>query len=173
MKKHINYTQYESKNLGRIRCRGRNRVVPLQSLTPELWTLLAEGRHVVVRRHGIVLHKTSARTVRAALLPGCRWEEVQAGGYSTGWYQAISVADGEVIAKNASLLDDRGSVSSMFHMIQISIRGKNTYVRVFCSFADKLKAGDKRWKDPTEYNLQEFTVEPGRLIHKNGWAIEL
>ena len=48
MKKHINYTQYASKNIGRIRCLGRNRVVPLQSLTPELWTLLDAGRHVVV-----------------------------------------------------------------------------------------------------------------------------
>ena len=164
MKKQINYTQYESKNLGRIACRGRNRVVPLTSLTPELWTLLDAGRHVVVRRHGIVLHKTSARTVRAALLPGCRWEEVQVGGYKTGWYQAISVADGEVIAKNATILDELGSVSSRFNMIKISIRGKNTYVCVFFALPYGL---------PREYNLKDFTAEPGKLIHKNGWAIEL
>ena len=162
MKKHINYTQYASKNIGRIRCLGRNRVVPLQSLTPELWTLLNDGQSVVVRRSGVVLRKTSAKTVRAALLPGCQWREIYASGGETGWYESVSKSG--VISHTAQMYSDSGSKQGGIRTVAVAVAGRETDILVYTP-------GDAHVY--VRYPVEHFLIEPGLLTHKNGWYIKL
>ena len=162
MKKHINYTQYASKNLPKLHAKGQNRTVRLQSLTPELWMILSGGQSVVVRRSGIVLRKTSAKTVRAALLPGCQWREIYACGGETGWYESVSKSG--VISHTAQMYSDSGSKQGGIRTVAVAVAGRETDILVYTP-------GDAHVY--VRYPVEHFLIEPGLLTHKNGWYIKL
>ena len=156
------YSHYHSGNLPRLRASGRNRTVPLTSLTPNLWMMLDQGQSVVIRSSGIVLRKTSARTVRASLLPGCEWREIYAAGYATGWYESVS--KNGVISRKAQMYTDSGSKQGGLRRVEVEVTGRETNIIVFLPWCDHLSV---------YYPLEQFSVEPGRLTHQNGWYITL
>lgn len=156
------YSHYSSENLGKLIACGRNRTVPLNSLTPNLWMMLDNGQSVVIRSSGIVLRKTSAKTVRASLLPGCSWREIYAAGYATGWYESVSKSG--VISRKAQMYTDRGSKQGGIRKVEVEVTGRETNIIVFLPGCDHVSV---------YYQIEQFSVEPGRLTHKNGWYITL
>ena len=156
------YSHYSSENLGKLIACGRNRTVPLTSLTPNLWMMLDHGQSVVIRSSGIVLRKTSARTVRASLLPGCAWRDIYAAGYAKGWYESVSKTG--VISSRAQMHTDSGSKQGGLRTVAVEVGGKSANVLV-CTPGDEHVA--------VHYTADQFVIEPGRITHKNGWYITL
>lgn len=156
------YSHYSSENLAKLIASGRNRTVPLTSLTPNLWMMLDNGQSVVLRSSGIVLRKTSAKTVRASLLPGCSWREIYAAGYATGWYESVSKTG--VISRTAQMYTDRGSKQGGIRTVKVEVTGRETQIIVCIPGFDNVSV---------QHPLEKFAVEPGRLTHKNGWYITL